>query len=57
MTFRAIHILSQLAYGAVFAIADSARSNETLDARAAAITSLLTLGVPEPRALTPPASW
>jgi AcrR family transcriptional regulator len=44
-------ILSQLAYGAVFAIADSDRSDGTLGARAATITSLLMLGVPEPRAL------
>ncbi|WP_157121197.1 TetR/AcrR family transcriptional regulator [Nocardia miyunensis] len=43
-------ILSQLAYAAVFAIADNHRSNETLDAGAATITSLLMLGVPEPRA-------
>jgi hypothetical protein len=43
-------ILSQVAYAAVFAIADSHRSNETLDARAATITSLLILGVPESRA-------
>lgn len=43
-------ILSQLAYGAVFAIADSDRSNGTLGARAATITSLLMLGVPEARA-------
>lgn len=45
-------VLSQVAYAAVFAIADNARSNETLDARAATITSLLILGVPEPRAHT-----
>ncbi len=54
-------ILSQLAYGAVFAIADSAiadsaiadsdRSNGTVGARAATITSLLMLGVPEARAI------
>ena len=44
-------ILSQLAYGAVFAIADSALSDENLGARAATITSLLMLGVPEPRAV------
>ena len=44
-------ILSQLAYGAVFAIADSGPSNGTPGARAAAITSLLMLGVPEPRAI------
>jgi AcrR family transcriptional regulator len=43
--------LSQVAYGAVFAIADSARSNRSLDARAATITSLLMLGVPETRAV------
>ena len=43
-------ILSQIAYAAVFAIADNHRSNGTLDARAATITSLLILGVPEARA-------
>ena len=43
-------ILSQLAYAAVFAIADNDRSTGTLGARAATITSLLILGVPEPRA-------
>ncbi|MEU2930685.1 TetR/AcrR family transcriptional regulator [Streptomyces sp. NPDC007251] len=42
--------LSQVAYGVVFAIADSDLSNGTLGARAAAITSLLMLGVPETRA-------
>ena len=44
-------ILSQLAYGAVFAIADNDLPNGTLGARAATITSLLMLGVPETRAL------
>lgn len=44
-------ILSQVAYGAVFAIADNDLSDGTLDARAAAITSLLMLGVPEERAI------
>ncbi len=44
-------MLSQLAYGAVFAIADSDLSNGDLGARAATITSLLMLGVPETRAL------
>jgi AcrR family transcriptional regulator len=43
-------ILSQLAYAAVFAIADNDRSTHTLGAPAATITSLLILGVPEPRA-------
>ena len=43
-------ILSQLAYAAVFAIADNDLSTGTLGARAATITSLLILGVPEPRA-------
>ncbi|MGW4242924.1 TetR/AcrR family transcriptional regulator [Nocardia sp. NPDC004722] len=43
-------ILSQLAYAAVFSIADNHRSDQTVDARAATITSLLMLGVPEPRA-------
>ena len=44
-------ILSQVAYGVVFAIADSDRSNAALGARAATITSLLMLGVPETRAI------
>ncbi len=43
-------ILSQVAYAAVFAIADNHLATGTLDARAATITSLLILGVPEPRA-------
>ncbi|WP_328601782.1 TetR/AcrR family transcriptional regulator [Nocardia terrae] len=43
-------LLGQMAYAAVFAIADEGRSDQTLDARAATITSLLLLGVPEPRA-------
>lgn len=45
-------ILSQLAYGVVFAIADSDLPNRTPSARAATITSLLMLGVPETRAIT-----
>ena len=44
-------ILSQVAYGVVFAIADSDLSNGNLGARAATITSLLLLGVPETRAI------
>jgi AcrR family transcriptional regulator len=44
-------LLSQLAYGVVFAIADSDLENGTLDARAATITSLLMLGVPEKHAI------
>ncbi|WP_234544799.1 hypothetical protein [Streptomyces shenzhenensis] len=44
-------LLSQVAYGVVFAIADSDRSNGILGARAATITSLLMLGVPETRAI------
>ena len=44
-------ILSQVAYFVVFAIADSDLSNGTLGARAATITSLLMLGVPETRAI------
>ncbi|MER7927310.1 TetR/AcrR family transcriptional regulator [Streptomyces sp. NPDC096057] len=44
-------ILSQLAYGTVFAVADSDFSDGTLGARAATITSLLTLGVPEADAI------
>ncbi|MGW4593392.1 TetR/AcrR family transcriptional regulator [Amycolatopsis thermoflava] len=42
--------LSQLAYGTVFAIADGDLSNATRGPRAATITSLLLLGVPETRA-------
>jgi AcrR family transcriptional regulator len=44
-------LLSQAAYGVVFAIADSDRSSRTTGARAATITSLLMLGVPESRAI------
>lgn len=44
-------LLSQVAYGTVFAIADSDLSNGTRGARAATITSLLMLGVPETRAV------
>jgi hypothetical protein len=44
-------LLSQLAYGVVFAIADSDLEHGTLDARAATITSLLMLGVPEKHAI------
>ena len=44
-------ILSQVAYGVVFAIADSELSNGALGARAATITTLLMLGVPEARAI------
>ncbi len=43
-------ILSQIAYAAVFAIADNDPSDRNVGARAATITSLLILGVPEPRA-------
>ena len=43
-------ILSQIAYAAVFAIADNDLSNRNVGARAATITSLLILGVPEARA-------
>ncbi|MFK4089430.1 TetR/AcrR family transcriptional regulator [Kribbella sp. NPDC020789] len=43
-------ILSQVTYGAVFAIADSDLPND--GAQAATITSLLMLGVPETRATT-----
>ncbi|WHU46191.1 TetR/AcrR family transcriptional regulator [Gordonia sp. L191] len=42
-------LLSQIAYGAVFAIADGDTSED--GAAAAAITSLLMLGVPEARAI------
>jgi AcrR family transcriptional regulator len=43
-------VLSQVAYAAVFSIADNSLSDGALDARAATITSLLILGVPEARA-------
>ena len=43
-------ILSQIAYSAVFSIADHDLSTGTLSVRAATITSLLILGVPEARA-------
>jgi AcrR family transcriptional regulator len=43
-------ILSQLAFAAVFSIADNDRSHGRLGAHAATITSLLILGVPESRA-------
>jgi hypothetical protein len=45
-------VLSQVAYAAVFAIADNNLSGESLSACAATITSLLILGVPEARART-----
>ncbi|WP_107085669.1 TetR/AcrR family transcriptional regulator [Streptomyces acidiscabies] len=44
-------ILSQLAYGVVFSIADSDLTKGPSGARAATITSLLMLGVPETRAV------
>jgi AcrR family transcriptional regulator len=44
------HVLSQVAFAAVFSIADNNLSGESLSARAATITSLLILGVPEARA-------
>jgi AcrR family transcriptional regulator len=44
-------ILSQVAYGAVFAIADNDLPDGTLSVRAATITSLLMLGVPETHAV------
>jgi AcrR family transcriptional regulator len=44
-------ILSQLAYGAVFAIADSDLPAGFPGARAATVTSLLMLGVPQERAV------
>lgn len=40
-------VLSQLAYSAVFTVAENGLTDETLDARAATLTSLLVLGVPE----------
>jgi AcrR family transcriptional regulator len=45
-------ILSQIAYAAVFAVADNDLSNRNVGARAATVTSLLILGVPEARAET-----
>ena len=44
-------LLSRLAYNAVFTIADNNRQNGTPGARAATITTLLMLGVPETHAL------
>jgi AcrR family transcriptional regulator len=44
-------LLSQVAFSTVFAIADRAPSSGAESSRAAAITSLLILGVPEPRAV------
>jgi AcrR family transcriptional regulator len=43
-------ILSQIAYAAVFTIADASLSTGTLGVRAATMTSLLILGVPEAQA-------
>lgn len=43
-------VLSQVAFVAVFAIADNSLSGESLSARAATLASLLILGVPEVRA-------
>lgn len=43
-------VLGQIAYAAVFAIADVGRAGEALDVHAATITSLLVLGVPASRA-------
>ena len=43
-------VLSGVAWSAVFAIADNELSSGTLGVRAATMTSLLMLGVPEPRA-------
>jgi AcrR family transcriptional regulator len=42
--------LSQIAFSAVFALADAALADATVDVRAATITSLLLLGVPAARA-------
>jgi len=47
----ALRRMCQVAYGVVFAIADSDLPDGTLGARAATITSLLMLGVPETRAI------
>jgi AcrR family transcriptional regulator len=43
-------VLSQVAWGAVFTIADNDLSDGTPGVRGATVTSLLILGVPEPRA-------
>ena len=43
-------VLSQVAYAAVFAVADQHLAHGDVDAGAAAVTSLLVLGVPEARA-------
>lgn len=43
-------ILSQVAFSAVFAVADSSFSDSSVDAEAATLTSLLLLGVPSARA-------
>lgn len=43
-------VLSEVAFAAVFAIADNDLSHDALGARAATMTSLLMLGVPEARA-------
>lgn len=43
-------MLSQIAYAAVFTVADESLSDDSLGVRAAAVTSLLVLGVPEARA-------
>jgi len=43
-------LLSQVAYAAVFSVADHDMSHGNLDATAATVTSLLLLGVPEARA-------
>lgn len=45
-------VLSQVAFAAVFSLADNDLSSGSLGARAAAMTSLLMLGVPEARATT-----
>jgi AcrR family transcriptional regulator len=44
------HVLGQVAYAAVFAVADHGRTGEDLSVGAAAMTSLLVLGVPAARA-------
>lgn len=45
-------VLSQVAWSAVFAIADNDVSGTSFGVAAPTVTSLLMLGVPEPRALT-----
>lgn len=45
-------VLGQLAYAAVFTVAEHGLTDAAMDAGTAAVTSLLVLGVPEERAVT-----